>query len=242
MEKILNFLILSIKWLSKAITQVKPSSTEEKFVTSELALEAIDLSLAQWVFLHWQYSAMTRVKRSERLREAHDRVKAAMAKYQELKGFGLTSGNPYLHLMSACAMTREELIAKYGDRVRVINASLVKQLTVVILTYNFFKKYRERAGELFTKAESDMRDLVQSNQLPGRFSWNNFVEKIEKEKTVADFSFMDEYKPVDLDEADSSKNDDKSEEGQAPSSEDKPSGEQLGDQAQGESSEGSQGI
>lgn len=193
MENILNFLVHAIKWLSKPIAQINTSSAEEKYVPSEVALAAIDLSLAFWISLYKQYKEIANAKRSGPLLEAHQRVKAAIVKYEELRGFDLSQGNPYLHLIALNAMTREELIEKKGDRVVVISSKLVELMAIVILTYNFFKKYKVRAGELFITAESDMRKFVEDNKLPGRFSWNKFIEQKKKQKSVQDFSFMDEY-------------------------------------------------
>jgi hypothetical protein len=209
MSKILNFLILAIKWLSKPISQIKTSSPEEKYVRAEFALSVIEMSAAYWLALSKQYWVITKYKQSKPLHEIHLKVQADMAKHDELKGFDLSKGNPFLYLMELKAMTRQELISNYGDRVVCIETKLLNRMMLVIITYNFFKKFKERAGEFFTKAEADMRELVEANKLPGRFSWNNFVDKVEKEKTVVDFSFMDAYNPATEDsspETDSNEN------------------------------------
>ena len=170
MEKILKFLILAIKWLSKPLTKFKNSSSEAKYVLTELALGSVEMSAAYWLALSKQYWVFTKYKKSEPLREIHLKVQAAMAKHDELESFDLSKGNPFLYLIELKALTKQEMISKYGDQVVCIDVKLLNRMMTVIIAYNFFKKFKECAAELFTKSEADMRELVEANKLPGRFS------------------------------------------------------------------------
>lgn len=193
MKQILGFLMIAIKWLARPALQIKTDQQDTKYVLLTDAENAIELAYFHWLRLSKDFWVITRAKRSEPFHVLHRKIEEVMQGYSELAGFDLKSGNPFFHLMDLKAMTRNDLIAKHGDKAVCIHIDLLRRLVTVIITYNFFKKYKERARDPFAKAEAEMRQLVEEKRLPGRFSWNAFVIKDEKEKQEQDYSILDLY-------------------------------------------------
>ncbi|MBL7839378.1 MAG: hypothetical protein JNJ75_04495 [Cyclobacteriaceae bacterium] len=136
--------------------------------------------------------------REKALLELHYRIQALIKERPELNGFDVRKGSPFFELISLKALSKKELIEKHGRTVLCIEVDLLKDLVLTIITYNFFKKYKTRAMELFTEAESKMKALVEENKLPGRFSWNTFVIKDEKQKDEEfDSSALNQYGEFD---------------------------------------------
>lgn len=218
MKQILGFLLLAIKWLSKSTFQIKNQPEDHKYVILDDITKSIELAYYHWLFLsqkHWVIiSGKNNKKRHETLFTLHKKLQDLIKDYPELNGFDIRQGNPFFELVSLKALSRADLIEKHGQKVLCLEVELLKRLVVTIITYNFFKKHKERAGELFIDAESSMRVLVEDKKLPGRFSWNTFVAKEEQDKDEheIDPSYLDLYSglssgEVDQKEDSSSEND-----------------------------------
>lgn len=195
MKQILGFLISAIKWLARPISLVKDPQNTGRYVLVDDVLKSIELCYYYWLALSKQYSVIAKIKRSTSLYELHMRIKTVMADFPELKDFDVRTGNPFVHLMKVKSMTREEAIAKHGDMVACLNADLIPKMAVTVITYNFFKRYKDRSGDLFSRAEENMKQLVTEHHLPGRFSWNKSVPKAERPKEELNLEFLDQYDP-----------------------------------------------
>ncbi len=199
MKQILGFLLLAIKWLSRTPSQIQNDTDNNRYVLLDEVNKAIELAYFHWLHLSQKYRVITASKNSNRMREKallelHYRVQALIKERPELNGFDVRKGSPFFELISLKALSKKELIEKYGRATLCIEVDLLKDLVLTIITYNFFKKHKARALELFTEAESKMRKLVEDNKLPGRFSWNTFVIKEEKQKDEEfDSAELDQY-------------------------------------------------
>jgi hypothetical protein len=192
MKQILGFLINAMKWLARPISLVKDQGTG-RYVALDDILKSIELCYYYWLALSKQYSWITKVKRGASLYELHVRIKELMANYPELREFDIRTGNPFIHLMTARSMTREQAMAKHGDTAACLNVDLILRMASIVITYNFFKRYKDRSGDLFIKAEENMKELVTEHHLPGRFSWNKSVPKAERPKEESNLEFLDIY-------------------------------------------------
>lgn len=195
MKQILGFLISAMKGLARPISLVKDPQNTGRYVLVDDVLKSIELCYYYWLALSKQYSVIAKIKRSTSLYELHMRIKTVMADFPELTDFDVRTGNPFVHLMKVKSMTREEAIAKHGDMVACLNADLIPKMAVTVITYNFFKRYKDRSGDLFLKAEENMKGLVTEHHLPGRFSWNKSVPKVERPKEELSLEFLDQYDP-----------------------------------------------
>lgn len=182
MKHIFGFLLLAIKWLSKSTSQIKNQPEENKYILVDDVTKVIELACYQWMSLSQKYWVIIDNKRrKETLHVLHLRIQTLIKEHPELNGFDVRQGSPFFELVSKKALNRAELIEKHGQNTRCIEVELLKRLVITIITYNFFKKHKERAVDLFAEAESKMRELVEEKKLPGRFSWNTFVKGEEKE-------------------------------------------------------------
>lgn len=183
----------AMKWLARPISLVKDPQDKGRYVSFDDAMKSIELCYYYWLALSKQYSWITKVKRSTSLYELHVRIKTVMADYPELKEFDIRTGNPFIHLMTARSLTREQAMAKHGDTTACLNVDLILSMAAIVITYNFFKRYKDRSGDLFIKAEESMKQLVTEHHLPGRFSWNKSVPKAERPKEESNLDFLDIY-------------------------------------------------
>lgn len=196
MKQILGFLLLAIKWLSKSTAQIKNHPEENRYVLVDDIMKAIELACYQWMHLSQKYWVIIdSKKRKQTLHVLHLKIQTLIKEHPELNGFDVRQGSPFFELVSKKALNRLELIEKHGQNARCIEVELLKRLVITIITYNFFKKHKERAVDLFAEAESKMRELVEEKKLPGRFSWNTFVSKDEEkeQKEEIDPAFLDIY-------------------------------------------------
>lgn len=204
MKKILGFLQLAIKWLSRTPSQTRNDSETSRYVLVDEVNKGIELAYYHWLYLSQKYRVIVFSKHSNRMRERvlldlHYRIQALIKEHPELNGFDVRKGSPFFELISVKSLSKKDIIEKYGKSVLCIEVELLKHLVVTIITYNFFKKHRERAVDLFAEAETKMKALVEDNKLPGRFSWNTFVSKEEQreEKEEIDPAFLDLYELPD---------------------------------------------
>jgi hypothetical protein len=193
MKQILGFLMNAMKSLARPISLIKDPQGAGRYVTHDDALKSIELCYYYWLALSKQYSWITKVKRSGSLYELHVRIKEVMSDYPELTEFDVRTGNPFTHLITIRAMTREQAIAKHGSMANCMNVDLILKMASIVITYNFFKRYKDRSGDLFTKAEENMRVLVSEHHLPGRFSWNKSVPKAERPNAESNLEFLEQY-------------------------------------------------
>lgn len=193
MKQILGFLINALKFLARPISMIKDQQNTGRYVSLDDVIKSIELCYYYWLALSKQYSVITKVKRSKSLYDLHVRIKTVMADYPELKDFDIRTGNPFTHLITLRSMTREQVITKHGDWAACLNVDLVPRMASVIITYNFFKRYKDKAGDLFLKAEENMKQLVTEYHLAGRFSWNKTVPKAERPKEESNLEFLDQY-------------------------------------------------
>lgn len=193
MKQILGFLMNAMKWLARPISLIKDPENTGRYVSLDEVLKSIELCYYYWLVLTKQYSFIAKIKRSGSLYELHVRIKSVMEGYPELKDFDVRAGNPFTHLITLKSMTREQAIAKYGEMAICLNADLVPKMASIVITYNFFKRYKDRSGDLFSKAEENMKQLVTDHHLPGRFSWNKSVPKVERPKEELNLEFLDQY-------------------------------------------------
>lgn len=195
MKLILGFLMNALKWLARPISLIKDAPDTERYMSLDEVLKAIELCYFYWLALAKQYSFIAKIKRSKSLYDLHVRIKDVMTEFPELKEFDVRTGNPFLHLITIKSMTKEQMITKHGEMVACLNVNLISNMASIIITYNFFKRYKDRAGELFSKAEENMKQLVTEHHLAGRFSWNKFVPKAERPKEESNLEFLDQYAP-----------------------------------------------
>lgn len=193
MKQILGFLINAMKWLARPISLVKDTEKDGRYVSLDEVMKSIELCYYYWLSLSKQYSFIAKVKRSSSLYELHVRIKSIIEEHPELKGFDIRGGNPFTHFVSLKALSKEQAIARHGDMALCLNADLIPRMASVVITYNFFKRYKDRSGDLFSKAEENMKQLVTEHHLPGRFSWNKSVPKVERPKEEVNLEFLEQY-------------------------------------------------
>lgn len=152
----------------------------------------------QEVVLSKKHSKGKRVLAMARVIRADQQLREAINDIPDLSGYDLKRGDPGLFLLQKRTVgSVDEVELPYPNYVALNSRDEMVQIFRATGGYSFYKRYKKKLKEEFETAEKDLRILVELYRLPGRFSWNAFVEKSLTSSSDVDVKFLDDYSTPD---------------------------------------------
>ncbi len=93
-----------------------------------------------------------------------------------------SAADPFAALVDKKAITAGEAVGSFGHNAKCIDVAVLPEMIITVVRYEFFKKLRAKAPEMFIEPEAAMTEYSRKHKLALRLTSNAFLTDEEKAK------------------------------------------------------------